>query len=110
MRPLFALVFALILLSGCAVSSINVLEKKDTPKPFSKIMVVYVDGDIDFAVFDSLTYNICIRPSFMDTAGRGNTESIICNGLSSPRSAFMRSSDYFDSGFNSYGIFSADLD
>lgn len=113
MRPLFALFFAISLITGCAVSSITVLEKKDTPKPFSKIMAIYVDGDIDFSVFDSLTYDICIRPGFMDTTSltiRGNTESILCNGLSAPRSAFMRSSDWFDTTFNSYKDFSTTLD
>jgi hypothetical protein len=113
MRPLFALVFALALLSGCAVSSINVLEKKDTPKPFSKILTVYVDADIDFAVFDSLTYDICIRPVFVDTANqqtRVNTEGIISDGLSAPRSVFFKSSDLFGPSYNSYADFNAEMD
>ncbi len=113
MRSLCILFFAITLIAGCAVSSITVLEKKDTPKPFSNIMVVYVDGDIDFAVFDSLTYDICLRPGFTDStslAVRGNTESIICDGLAAPRTAFRRSTDYFDTAFNSYKDFSATMD
>jgi hypothetical protein len=113
MRSFFALFFVITLTTGCAVSSITVLEKKDTPKPFSKILAIYVDGDIDFAVFDSLTYDICIRPSYMDTSSltiRSNTENIIYSGLSAPRSAFLRSSDLFGPDLSSYKDFNAQID
>ncbi len=101
------------LLTGCAVSSINVLEKKDTPKPFSNILAIYVDGDIDFSVFDSTTYNICIRPSFIDTTdmtARVTTEGLISDGLSAPRSVFYRSSVIFGPTLNSYDDFRAQMD
>jgi len=38
--------------------------KKGYPKPFTNILAVYVDGDMDFSVFDSTTYNISIRPRY----------------------------------------------
>jgi hypothetical protein len=113
MRPLFALLSSVFLLSGCAVSTITVLEKKETPKPFSKIMTVYIDNDIDFAVFDSLTYDICVRPAFMDTASlqtRGDMEGLLCENLSSPRSSVFRSSDLFGLDFNSYKDFISEMD
>lgn len=113
MRSLSVLFFTITLLSGCAVSTIKVLEKKDTPKPFANILAIYVDGDIDFSVFDSTTYNICIRPSFMDTAGfetRSNTEDLLINGLSAPRSVFSKSTDLFGLNFSSYSYFVAEMD
>jgi hypothetical protein len=113
MRSLFALFISITLLSGCAVSTINVLEKKDTPKPFANILAIYVDGDIDFSVFDSTTYNICIRPGFVDTAGlaaRITTEGLLSDGLSAPRSVFYKSSDIFGPTLNSYGDFRAQMD
>jgi hypothetical protein len=64
MKMLPAPLFAVLLLTGRAVRTINVLEKKDTPKPFTNILAVYVDGDMDFSVFDSTTYNISIRPRY----------------------------------------------
>ncbi len=103
----------LFLLEGCASSSINVLEKKETPKPFSSILVVYVDGDIDFSVFDSLTYDICLRPSFIDTASlavRSNTEVLLSDGLSAPRSVFFHASDFFGPDLNSYAEFTTQMD
>lgn len=116
MKQLYTVCIAccsLFLFTGCAVSSINVLEKKETPKPFSSILVVYVDGDIDFSVFDSLTYDICLRPSFIDTSSleiRSNTEVLLSDGLSAPRSVFFHASDFFGPDLNSYADFTTQLD
>jgi hypothetical protein len=107
------MVCCLLLFTGCAVSSINVLEKKETPKPFSSILVVYVDGDIDFSVFDSLTYDICLRPSFIDTSSleiRSNTEVLLSDALSAPRSVFFRASDFFGPDLNSFADFNTQMD
>ena len=113
MRSPFLLYSGLFLLTACSVSSVNVLERKETPKPFAKIMTVYIDGDIDFAVFDSLTYNICIRPAFQDTGSlfvRSNTETLLSDGLASPRSAIVRSTDFFGLDMNSFAGFNAEMD
>jgi hypothetical protein len=113
MKKLLVPLVLLFLTSGCAVSSLSVIEKKETLKPFSNILVVYVDNDIDFSVFDSLTYNICLKPSFSDTASlntRGNTEKLLSDGLSAPRSNIIRSSDVFGPDFDSYYEFMAQMD
>jgi hypothetical protein len=113
MGKLFAFGFLFILLTGCAGTTLNVVEKKETARPFSKILVIFVDSDIDFSVFDSTTYNICIKSVFTDSAGydtRNNTEGLIFNYLSTPRSLIVKSSDLFDRYTNSYDDFTRQVD
>ncbi len=89
------------------------LEKKRNRPAFSQILAIYVDNDIDFSVFDSTTYNICIKSIFTDSAGfdaRNNTEGLIGNYLSTPRSSIVKSSDLFDMYTNSYGDFTRQVD
>jgi hypothetical protein len=113
MGKLFAFVLLFILLTGCAATTLIVVEKKETAKPFSKILAIYVDGDIDFSVFDSTTYNICIKSVFTDSAGydtRSSTEDLIVNYLSTARSLIVKSSDFFDLYTNSYDDFTRQVD
>jgi hypothetical protein len=113
MGKLISFVLLFLLLTGCATTTLMVVEKKETAKPFSKILAIYVDGDIDFSVFDSTTYNICIKSAFTDSAGygvRSGTEELIANYLSTPRSLVLKSSDLFDLYTNSYGDFIRQVD
>lgn len=113
MNRLFSPLALLLFLTGCAASSIHVIEKKETPRPFSKILAIYIDGDVEFPVFDSTSYNICIKSCFSDSAHfdvRSSAEDLLYDALSAPRSQILESSNLFDIYINSYTDFTNRLD
>ena len=101
------------LVAGCVTPNLTVLTKKSTKKPYSKLLVVYIDGAIDLSIFDSTAYNICLRSAFLDTNTvnpRNDMEGNLADRLSAPRSLFVRSVDVLDTLANSYAYFNRQLD
>lgn len=113
MKQLFVLFSSAIILTGCAASSINVVEHKDPSKPFSKVLAIYVDGDFEFRFLDSTTYNICIKSCFTDSADfeiRSKAENVLHDKFSSSQTTIVKSSDIFNSDVNSYDDFMKQID
>lgn len=98
----------LLLVTGCASSSITVVDKKDPTLPYKKVLVVYVDEGCDFDLFDSTTYNICLKSCFLKTDNaelRGRVETLVMEDLATTGTAVFRSSDMLDNTTNSYDDF-----
>jgi hypothetical protein len=93
--------------AGCATSSINVIDKKTPTRPYSKVLVVYVEEACDFTLFDSLTYNICLKSCFLNADNfemRSQVEDMLSNQLTTA-TVIVRSTDVLDVYSNSYDYF-----
>ena len=113
MKKYLAFVSALIILSGCAASSINVLQQKETTTPFSKLLLIYIDGALELNFLDSSTYNICVKEYYTDSSNveaRTLSEKRISDKLSGSRLTVVKYSDLFDSANNSYDTFLKQMD
>jgi hypothetical protein len=109
---LFFIGFAAIL-TGCVTSSVNILESKEIAKPFSKLLLIYIDEDCNLKSLDSTTYNICIKKNFINSDNlelRTESETAFYNKLSSSRTVFVKSSDLFNAGVNDYGSFISEIE
>jgi hypothetical protein len=108
-------ILVLILLVGCAgcsSSSITIVDKKPPTLPYSKVLVVYVEEGCDFALFDSLTYNICLRSCFLNADNfnmRTQVEDMLSKELTTA-TAIIRSTDILDAYNNSYDYFRRTID
>lgn len=113
MKKILILAFGLLLFSGCAVTSINVLNRKAPVRPASKILVVYLDEGCDLSLFDSNLYNICLRSCFRNPATvdqRSHIETLIAENLATPRASMFKACDLFDTVNNSYAYFRRCID
>ena len=98
----------IILFSGCAAPLVRVIDKKEVSKPFSNILIIYVDGNIDFHFLDSTTYDICVRSCFSDAskfATRSSAEDMLFDRLSTLHTKINKSSDLFTADYNRYPDF-----
>lgn len=112
MKGIIVLSLALLFMiagTGCVSSSITVLEKKYEPtRPFGKVLLVYIDEGCDFSVFDSTTYNICMRSNFMNPDNmelRKSVEDKIVHDMSSAGTTILKSSASLNVRTNSYNDF-----
>lgn len=99
--------------SGCVTTTVNVTDRKPVARPFSRILIFYLDEGCDFSLFDSTLYNICLRThAFADSgyAGRSDRESVIADKLSTPGTEILVASWYIDSAHSSYLSFRHYLD
>ena len=113
MKKLLTLVSGILLCSGCAVTSINVLNRKAPVRAASKILVVYLDEGCDLSLFDSNLYNICLRSCFRNPATvdqRNRMETILAENLATPRASTLKACDLFDTVNNSYSYFRRCID
>src|SRR6185312_10466693 len=100
-------------LAGCVTTTVNVTDRKPVTRPFSRILIFYLDEGCDFSLFDSTLYNICLRThAFADSgyAGRSDRESVIADRLSTTGTEALVSSWYIDSAHSSYPAFRHYLD
>ncbi|MDR3715274.1 MAG: hypothetical protein P4L51_20910 [Puia sp.] len=113
MKGFFYFLAGILFLSGCAAPLVRVIDEKEVPRPFKNVMVVYVDGNIDFHFLDSTTYNICVRPAFSDTGkfvARNDAENLLSEYLSSSHTKIIKSGDLFTYDYNSYADFTNQID
>jgi hypothetical protein len=113
MRRFFFLSCWIVLLAGCAVPSITVVVKKEPTKPFSKVLTIYMDEACDFTMFDSTTYNICVKSCFMKTDNFGvrtKVEKMLVEELSSSGTAIIKSSALFGTRDVNYNDFIRSID
>ncbi|MDO6429180.1 hypothetical protein Q4E93_01185 [Flavitalea sp. BT771] len=102
----------LFLFAGCVTSSINVIEKKTPTKPYSKVLVVYVNEGCDFTLFDSLTYNICLKSCFLNTDSyetRVQAEDLLAGQLTTA-TEIVKATDVLDIANNDYDYFRRMID
>ena len=102
----------LLLCVGCASSSINVIDKKPPTMPYSKALVVYMDEGCDFTLFDSLTYNICMKSCFLNADSYptwAQAESMLADQLTTG-TAIVKATDVLDITYNSYSYFRGIID
>jgi hypothetical protein len=98
----------ILLLSGCKVHTFTVTDKKPPTRPFAKIMAIYLDEACDFTLFDSATYNICVKSCFSRTDNlqlRQKVESLLSDKISTGGTSVKMSADLLDSVTNSYADF-----
>ena len=108
MKQLLIFLLCTELLSGCAATSVNVLEHKKPSKPFSKLLAIYIDGNFELKFLDSSFFNICIQPTLADTNNtsiRYDAEDVLSKKFSSSGTSIVKSSDIFNSAVNSYNDF-----
>jgi hypothetical protein len=108
MNKNFILSFCILLLSGCKVFTLTITDKKTPTRPFSNIMTIYLDEACDFTLFDSTTYNICLKSCFSRTDNqqlRQNAESLIADKIGTDGTPVKISADLLDSASNSYSDF-----
>jgi hypothetical protein len=113
MKRFFFLSLCIALLAGCAVPSMSVVVKKEATKPFSKVLVIYLDEACDFSMFDSTTYNICVKGSFIKTDNfevRTKVEKLLSEQLSSSGTAIIRGSALYKTRAVGYGDFTRSID
>ena len=115
MTKIFVLSIAVLLIAGmgCVSSSITVLEKKEPARLYEKILVIYVDEGCEFTIFDSTTYNICLRSCFLNGGNmelRRRVEGEIASNLVSKGSTVLKSSDMLDTRTNTYADFNRLID
>ena len=100
--------------SACVSSSVTVLEKKYEPtRPFTKVLVVYIDEGCEFSIFDSTTYNICLRSNFINPENfelRKKVEDRIKEDFKSNGTTLVRSSEILNARINSYTDFARLID
>jgi hypothetical protein len=99
-----------LLFSACTETRFTVKSKKEPPVPYTKVLAIYLDQACDFPLFDSITYNICLRSSFLNEDGiepelRKLTEDRIKKQLATKGTLVLRSSDIFDIENNDYSFF-----
>jgi hypothetical protein len=113
-RSIFILCYGLVLVTGCATSSITILDKREPVRPFSKILVIYLDEACEFSLFDSTTYNICVKSCFLKTDNfdvRRSVENLLSDKLSGSVTSIIKSSDLYDtSTHNDYAVFRRQID
>lgn len=100
------------LLASCGVS-LKVLDKRAPDKPFSRIMIIYVDDPFEFFALDSVTYDIGIKSCFRDTADfvvRNKVEELLSGRFSDFNTDIVKSADVFNVSVNSYDDFQRQLD
>jgi hypothetical protein len=113
MKKIFILAFSVFLYSSCAVTSINVINRKAPARPARKVLVVYLDEGCDLSLFDSNLYTICLRSCFSNLTTvneRSAVESIIAENLTTPGTTVIKACDLFDTINNSYTYFSRCID
>ena len=112
MYKFLALILLVRLCTGCASSSINVVDKKPPTLPYSRVLVVYVEEGCDFTLFDSLTYNICLRSCFLNADNynmRMQVKDMLSKELTTA-TTIIRSTDILDAYNNSYDYFRRTID
>ncbi|HLK28242.1 MAG TPA: hypothetical protein VKT28_06655 [Puia sp.] len=114
MKRLFIFFFFVTFLSGCAATyTFNILARKETKRPFSKVLVMYVDDACELHFLDSTTYDICIRNIFLDSNhfhAQSISENVFSKKLSSSRTTIIKSSDLLDTSYSVYQNFVSMLD
>jgi hypothetical protein len=114
MNKLFILSCCAVLLLSCATSvSLKVIDKREPTLPYKKVLVMYLHDGCDFTVFDSLSYDICIKSSLYKEDSRllrRNVEFLVAEDLTSEQTAILKSSDLQDASFSSYAAFHQLLD
>jgi hypothetical protein len=113
MKKIFVLALSVFLYSSCAVTSINVLNRKAPARPAKKVLVVYLDEGCDLSLFDSNLYAICLRSCFSNPTTvdqRSAVENIIAENLATPGATVIKACDLFDSVNNSYAYFTRCID
>jgi hypothetical protein len=84
-----------------------VIDKKPPTMPYSKVLVVYVEEACDLTMFDSLTYNICLRSCFLNGDNyemRSQMEEQLSQQLTTA-TVIVKSTDILDIYNNSYDYF-----
>jgi hypothetical protein len=112
MKNLFFLIGCIALLSGCDVS-LKVIDKREPTLPYKKVLVMYLNEGCDFTVFDSLSYDICVKSCFAKAGNnliRKNAESLVTEELTTAGTTVLNSSDLPDDTFGSYAAFQQLLD
>jgi hypothetical protein len=102
----------IFLLTGCATTSMKIMENKVPNRPFSKILTIYLDEACDIVPFDSTTYYICIKSSFVNpgkTPVRSKVEKLVAEDLATSKTVMVGSSDVFDMSTNSYSDFKTQI-
>ena len=102
----------LFLFAGCVSSSIKIIDKKTPTKPYSKVLVVYVNEGCDFTLFDSLTYNICLKSCFRNADSyetRVQVEGLLAGRLTTA-TEIVKATDVLDIANNDYDYFRRMID
>ncbi|HMH21194.1 MAG TPA: hypothetical protein VK563_05440 [Puia sp.] len=102
------LFYCLLLLPGCKVYTFTIVDKKTPTRPYSKIMAIYLDEACDFTLFDSTTYNICLKSCFQRADNlelRGTVEQLLAAKIGTRGTVVVSSADMLDSVTNSYTDF-----
>jgi hypothetical protein len=115
MKKLIILAFAALLFSACTETRFTVKSKKEPILPYTKVLAIYLEQACDFALFDSITYNICLRSTFLNEDGVGlelrkKMEDRIKKDLATRGTVVLRSSDIFDNDNNDYAYFRRAID
>lgn len=74
---------------------------------------MYLNEGCDFMVFDSLSYDICVKNSFSKEGNqllRRDAESLVAENLTTAGTAALKSSDLPNESFGSYAAFQQLLD
>lgn len=104
--------FCVCLLTGCATTSMRIMENKAPGRPFSKILTIYLDEACDIVPFDSTSYDICLKSSFVNPAKmsvRSKVEKLVAEDLKTSKTVMIGSSDVFDMSTNSYSDFKTQI-
>ena len=115
MKKLFILACGALLFSACTETRFTVKSKKEPILPYTKVLAIYLEQACDFALFDSITYNICLRSTFLNEDGVGlelrkKMEDRIKKHLATRGTVVLRSSDIFDNDNNDYAYFRRAID
>lgn len=108
MNKIALFTFVTLLSAGCVTTTVNVTDRKPVSRPFSKILLFYLDEGCDFSLFDSTLYDICLRDHALRDSGyyeRSNQEAIIAENLSTAGTKVWVSSYQFDDAHRSYADF-----
>ncbi|MBN9386097.1 MAG: hypothetical protein J0H74_35395 [Chitinophagaceae bacterium] len=111
-QTLYLCLAMLLLCAGCASSSINVIDKKNPTRPYTKVLVAYLDEGCDFTLFDSLTYDICLKSCFLNADSyptRVQAENMLADQLTTG-TAIVKATDVLDITYNSYDYFRRVID
>lgn len=58
------IIFVIFLFSGCATSKITAVVNEPAAAPYSKVVVLLIENDLDFYQLDPISYDKNIQPSF----------------------------------------------
>jgi hypothetical protein len=108
MKQFFILSVYLLLLPGCKVYKLTVTDKKTPTRPYTNILAIYLDEACDFTLFDSTTYNICLKSCFAKTDNgklRAAVETMLSEKIGTDGTSVKQSADILTSTTNSYQDF-----